>query len=218
MSEELFRNIVAVAVTLACIAFVVQSIVVIALFVVLRKMQQKVATLIEMGDAVTTRAMPVIDKMKPLAEQAAATLEKVRPVLEKAVPVVEKAGPAVDKVTAILASTHLILEENRPRIAEMSTQAAAIVRSGREQVDHLGSLLDDASTRARARIAQIDRSVDHTVEQVEQVGENVRRAAMRPVREANAIGAAISAAVSTLIHGSRRSSVEHATQDEEMFI
>jgi hypothetical protein len=78
-------------------------------------------------------------------------------------------------------------------------------------------LLQDAGARARARIEQIDRSVDNTVGQVEQIGENVKRAAMRPVREVNGIAAAISATVSTLVRGSRPS-VDHATQDEEMFI
>jgi ABC-type transporter Mla subunit MlaD len=155
--------------------------------------------------------VPVIEKIKPLAEQAAATLQKAGPALEKT-------GPAVEKVTAILASTHQIIEENRPRIAEIATNGAAIIKSGREQAQNLSGLLQDATGRARTRIEQIDRSVDNTVEQVEQIGENVKRAALRPVREVNAVAAAISAALSTLVRGSRRPSVDHATQDEEMFI
>jgi methyl-accepting chemotaxis protein len=169
------------------------------------------APVIEKGEAMATTALPLLEKVKPLVEQTAA-------VFEKAGPVIEKAGPAVDKVNAILTSTQQIIEENRPRVAQMTTDVGAIVKSGREQAQNLGNLLQDASVRARTRIEQIDRSVDSTVEQVEQMGENVRRAAMRPVREVNGIAAAISATVSTLVHGSRRSSVDHATQDEEMFI
>jgi hypothetical protein len=41
---------------------------------------------------------------------------------------------------------------------------------------------------------------------------------MRPVREVNGIAAGISAAVSTLVRGQHKSSVDSATQDEEMFI
>jgi ABC-type transporter Mla subunit MlaD len=211
MSEDAFRIVVTVAVILICIAFIMQSFVMMALFGVVRKMQRKIAPLIEKGEAVATSAVPVIEKVKPLAEQAAATLQKAGPALEKA-------GPAMEKVTAILASTHQILEETRPRIVEITSDGAAIIKSGREQAQNLGGLLQDAGTRARARIEQIDRSVDNTVEQVEQIGENVKRAAMRPVREVNGIAAAISATVSTLVRGSRRPSVEHATQDEEMFI
>jgi hypothetical protein len=211
MSEDAFRIVIAVAVILACIAFIVQSFVVMALFGVARKMQRKIAPLIEKGEAVATSAVPVIEKVKPLAEQAAATLQKAGPVLEKA-------GPAIEKATAILTSTHQIIEENRPRVAEITADCAAIVKSGREQAQNLGELLQDAGARARSRIEQMDRSVENTVEQVEQIGENVKRAAMRPVREVNGIAAAISATVSTLVRGSRRPSVDHATQDEEMFI
>jgi ABC-type transporter Mla subunit MlaD len=211
MSEDAFRIVITAAVILACIAFIVQSAVMIALFGVVRKMQQKIAPLIEKGEAVATSAVPVIQKVKPLAEQAAATLQKAGPALEKV-------GPAIEKVTAILASTHQIIEDNRPRIAEITADGAAIIKSGREHAQNLGELLEDAGARARARIEQIDRSVDNTVEQVEQIGENVKRAALRPAREVNAIAAAISATLSTLVRGSRRPSVNHATQDEEMFI
>jgi len=55
------------------------------------------------------------------------------------------------------------------------------------------------------------------VEHVEQAGEAVKKAVLRPVREANGIAAGISAAVSTLMRG-RKYSVDSATQDEEMFI
>ena len=45
-----------------------------------------------------------------------------------------------------------------------------------------------------------------------------RAAVMRPVLEVNGLAAGISAAVSTLMKGSRKSSVDTAVQDEEMFI
>jgi ABC-type transporter Mla subunit MlaD len=211
MSDDAFRIVITVAVILACIAFLVQSFVIMALFGIVRKMQQKMAPVIEKGEAMAAIAIPLMAKVKPLVDHTVT-------VLEKAAPVVEKTGPAVEKVTAILASTHQIIEENRPRIAQITTDGAAIIKSGREQAQNLGDLLQDTSSRARVRIEQIDRSVDNTVEQVEQIGENVKRAAMRPVREMNAVAAAISATVSTLVRGSRRSSVDHATQDEEMFI
>jgi hypothetical protein len=85
-------------------------------------------------------------------------------------------------------------------------------------VERIGELLHDAGDRARARIEQIDQAVDNTVEQVEQMGDAVKRAVLRPVREVNGLAAGISAAVSTLVHHSRKPSVDQATQDEEMFI
>ena len=55
------------------------------------------------------------------------------------------------------------------------------------------------------------------MEHVEQAGESVKKAVMRPVREVNGLAAGLSAAVATLVKG-RKSSVASATQDEEMFI
>ncbi len=204
MSDDVFRIVVTVAVALACVAFLVQAGVAIALFGVIRKMQAKVMPLVDKAEIVVTKASPVV--------------EKIGPVIDQARPIIAKIGPAIDKATAILATTHEIMEETRPRIREISTEGAAMVKSGREQMERIGKLLHDASDRARQRLEQIDHSVDSTVEQVEQVGESVKRAVMKPVREVNGLAAGISAVLSTLVRGSRKSSVDHATQDEEMFI
>jgi hypothetical protein len=59
--------------------------------------------------------------------------------------------------------------------------------------------------------------VDATVHQLENVSNKVKSAVSRPVREVTGIAAGISAAVSTLVKG-HKSSVDSATQDEEMFI
>ena len=153
----------------------------------------------------------MIDRVGPLLDNAAM-------VIHQAGPLVDQAKGTVERATHVVATAGQTMDEVRPRIVEISGDCAAIARSAREQVDRLGGLLHDVSDRARERIDQIDRSVDNTVGQVEQVGEAVKRAALRPVREVNGLAAGISAAVSALVHGTRRSSVDHATQDEEMFI
>jgi len=211
MPDELFRFVVAVAVTLALIAFLVQAFVSIAIYRVGREMLHKLAHLVETGNLTAAKAAPMIDRLGPLLDNATAIVKKAGPVLDQA-------KSAVERATEVLTTTEQLLEEVGPRVAEISTDSVAIARAGREQVERLGSLIHDASDRARERLDQLDRSVDNTVEQVEQVSEAVRRAALRPVREVNGLAAGISAAVSTLVHGPRRSSVDHATQDEEMFI
>jgi len=202
MPDDLFRIVITAAVLLATIAFVVQAGVAIALYRVARKMQQKVFPLIERAEVVVGKAGPMIDK--------------IGPVLDKVGPVLQKAGPAVDQVIEVLNTTRMILEDTRPRIAEIAAEAAAIARTSRRQVEHFGSLVHDAGDRAKDRLDQIDHSVDATIAHVEEAGESVKRAVMRPVREVNGLAAGISAAVSTLVR--RKSSVDSATQDEEMFI
>jgi hypothetical protein len=124
----------------------------------------------------------------------------------------------VERAQPILASTREILVENKPKIAQISTEAVDIVKTARIQVERIGELLSDTSDRAKARLAQIDRTVDETVEQVEQVGGAVKTAVLKPVKEVNGLVAGVKAAISTLAAGNRRPSVDHATQDEEMFI
>ena len=130
---------------------------------------------------------------------------------------IAKAGPAVDQAGKVLATTNRILEDARPRISEVSTEVVEITKEGRQQVERLGELLQDAGDRARNRLEQIDHTVESTVEQVEQVGDAMKRAVMRPVKEVNGIAAGISAAMATLVKKPRKSSVDSATQ-EEMFI
>jgi len=232
MPEDVFRMVVAAAVALAALAFVVQAGVVIAFYRGARKTQQKVSQFI--GEA-----EPVLAKVGPLLESAGPILARVEPTIDRLVLVIDKIGPAVDKVgpafekmgpvadkislvvdtvNRVIGTSNRILEDSRPRIAEITSETAAMAKSGREQVERLGSLLHDAGERAQNRLEQIDRAVESTVEQIEHAGDTMKRSVMRPVKEVNGLAAGISAAVSTLVHGSRKSSVDSATQDEEMFI
>jgi len=129
-----------------------------------------------------------------------------------------KIMPLVARVEPILNTTRQILEENKARVAEISVEAVEIAKTARVQAERIADLLSDSSERAKARLAQIDRTVDETVEQVEQVGGAVKTAVMKPVKEVNGLMAGMKAALSTLASGNRRPSVDHVTQDEEMFI
>lgn len=130
----------------------------------------------------------------------------------------DKVMPLAERAEPILENARQIVVENRPRITEVSTEAVEIARQARQQAIQVGQLLDDAASRARVRIAEIDQKVEETVEQVENVGGAVKGAVLKPVREANAVMAALKAGLVTYAQGGRRPSVDHATQDEEMFI
>jgi hypothetical protein len=239
MSEELFRIIVAVGVGLASIAFVIQACIVFALYRAGRKIQTetgafmgriepviaKVGPTLDKAGPLIDKIGPVVERIDPVLQKAAIALDRVPPLIEKTQVVVAQAGVLTQRATELTTSTNqVILTANnimldaRPDIKEIADEAAAIVRTGREQVERIGELLHEAGEVARTRIQQIDHAVTSTVEQVEHVGESVKGAVMRPVREVNGLAAGISAAVSTLVRGQRKSSVDAATQDEEMFI
>src|SRR5574340_1668703 len=134
-----------------------------------------------------------------------------RRIEQRIAPLAERTGP-------ILENARQMLDENRPHVNEIAIQAVEMAKTARYQTTKISELMDETSTRARIRIAQVDEKFDETVAQVEQVGGAVKGAVLRPVREANAVMAGGKAAVDTYIHGGRRSSVDTATQDEEMFI
>lgn len=238
MPEDIFRVVITVAVSLACIAFVVQAAIALALYKSVRKIQErsdhlidrfepllaKVDPVVERIGPMIDKAVPVVERIGPMLENASATMERLKPVLDRSVTVVnrvgdlvERAEPAVDSLKLAASNVNRAIVDARPYITEISQEAVGAVRSGREQVERVGELLTDATSRARARLEQIDESLEHTVGQVGNVGNSVKRAVLRPVREANGFAAGLSAAVSSLVHP-RKSSPGTVTQDEEMFI
>ncbi len=225
MTEEVFRIVVAAAVALACLATLVQAIVAVAVYRAIRGIDRKAAPVIARINPILDRvettieqAGPVIEKIGVVAEKTGPVIERIGPIMEKVGPVVEKIGPAVVQAGRVLENANGLLTETRPRIVQITEEMAGLAKSGHEQVDRVGEFIRDAGGRAVSRLEQIDRTVETTVGQVEQVGDVVKRAVMTPVREVNGIAAGISAAMSTLVHHSRRPQVDQATQDEEMFI
>jgi len=232
MPEDVFRIVVAAAVALAALAFIVQAGVVIAFYRGSRKTQQEVTRFIGKTEPILAKFEPLIEDVRPILAKVGTTIDRMGPVIDKIGPAVDKIGPAfekvgpvadkiglmVDDVNRVVRTSNRILEESRPRIAEITLDTAAMAKSGRDQVERLGTLLHDAGERAQKRLEQIDQTLENTVEQIEHVGDSMKRAALAPVKGVNGLAAGISAAVSTLMRGSRRSSVDSATQDEEMFI
>jgi ABC-type transporter Mla subunit MlaD len=232
MSEETFRIVVAAAVMLASLAFVVQAGIVFALYGLTRKMQGNASGFMERVEPVLNKVEPVLDKVGPVIEKIgpaldnlSATAARLGPAIDRFLPLIDKTGVVVERAGLLLqsanqvvASTNELMQEVRPRIADITEETVAIVRSGREQVERVGDLLHDAGDRARTRLEQVDRAVETTVQQIENASGAVKSAVLRPVREVNGIAAGISAAVSTMVRGHRKSSVDSATQDEEMFI
>ena len=210
MTEDVFRIVVSAGVLLAAIAVVVQAFVIVGCYRAIRKTQESVSPLLG-------QFAPVVRKIEPVVDRIAPMLEKAVPVFEKAGAMIDKMGPIADNLSTTLSSANRILVEARPRVAEISGDIAAMTRAGRGHVERFGDLLDKTGERAGERLEQIDQAVSETVDQVHHVGESVKHAMMRPVREVNGIAAGISAAVTTLVKG-RKSSVDAATQDEELFI
>jgi len=134
----------------------------------------------------------------------------------------------VDNVTTrvgpLIETVRRLADENGPKVTvfasnvvEISGNAKDISGVAKDQAHRFAEVGRDITDRAKAQIARVDALVDDTVAQVHQAGDSVRAAVKRPVREAGAVLAGVKAAVTTLVDG-RRPTVDHITQDEEMFI
>src|SRR5271165_3384200 len=137
-------------------------------------------------------------------------LRTMNRIKDKIEPLAERAEPILEQVRASM--TDLM-----PKMATFSSEAVELSKTAREQVNRLGELITDFAAQAKAQVARIDGAVESTVGSVQHAGESVKDAVLKPVREVNGVLAGIKTAISVYSHG-RRQSVDHATQDEEMFI
>ena len=129
----------------------------------------------------------------------------------------DKLLPVAEALAPMLGTVRRFVDENSPKFSQMTTDAAEALKTLHEHVDRLGEVVKEVTDRARAQVARIDGAVDVTIEQVQAASENVKAAILRPVKQVDGIMHGIRAALSVVAH-SRRESVDHATQDEEMFI
>ena len=123
----------------------------------------------------------------------------------------------IDRAEPILDTARRVLEDTAPKFATVTTDLTEVVRLSREQIERLSELIKDFSERAKVQVARIDGTIDHSLEQIGIASEAVKGAVLKPVREFNGIFSGIKTAVTVYATG-RRASVDHATQDEEMFI
>lgn len=131
--------------------------------------------------------------------------------------VVERAEPIVDTVRHVTSDSAPKIAIITARAVEIATNAKEVSDLAKEQAHRFAEVGRDISDRAKAQVARVDAVVDETVENFHHAGDNMKAAVMRPVREASAVFAGVKAAVYTLASG-RRPTIDHVTQDEEMFI
>jgi methyl-accepting chemotaxis protein len=131
----------------------------------------------------------------------------------------------------LVSAARKIVEENRPKVeqigdkavevagaaVEIAGTAREIAETARQQAARIDLLLTDIVERATVQVARIDGVVGDTAARVQNTTEAIEKTVMKPVREVNGIVTGLRTAISVYSKG-KRPSVEHVTQDEEMFI
>lgn len=131
--------------------------------------------------------------------------------------VAERVEPIIDTVRQMASENAPKISTITARAVEIATNAKEISDLANEQAHRFAEVGRDIADRTKAQIARVDAVMDETVEQVHHAGDNVKAAVLKPVREAGAVIAGVRAALFSLA-GARRPTVDHITQDEEMFI
>ncbi len=136
-----------------------------------------------------------------------------------------RAEGMVTRVEPIIDTVRKLAEDNAPKINHITTDAVEIVANAKDisgvakdQAHRFAEVGRDFTDRAKVQIARVDSVVDQTVEQAHQVGDTVKTAVLKPVKEAGAVLAGVRAAITSYASNGRRPPIEHIAQDEEMFI
>jgi hypothetical protein len=148
-----------------------------------------------------------------LAVMTAASLrmrKQVTGLVEKIEPLIAKVGPIADT------SQH-ILNDVRTYAGDISVKANDLLDLSRKQLGRVDEVLAEAASRTRTQMDRIEMVMDDTVNRFQETTSLLQSGVVRPLRQLTALTAGIRTAIAFLA-GGRRTTVEQATHDEEMFI
>ena len=120
MSEDVFRWVVAVGVLLACLASVLQAVVLAGLYRAGKEAQKA-------GKEAQIKLAPMVDRFEGL----------------------------LTTFNNFLTASGRLLEENRPRIGDITAETLVIVKNAREHVERIGELIDATNGQNAIRQAEV---------------------------------------------------------------
>ncbi|MDQ2843595.1 MAG: hypothetical protein M3Y72_21650 [Acidobacteriota bacterium] len=122
--------------------------------------------------------------------------------------------PQVEEIVGITKRTVQGAEKHVDKIGATS---AGILDLTKQQLFKVDDLLSDASTRAKVQMERAEMVLDDTMNRVQSTVSVVQRGVLRPIREVHGVVSGVRTAIQHFGRSSR-STVDHATSDEEMFI
>lgn len=129
----------------------------------------------------------------------------------------EESKPLLKKAEGTLESAKVTIDDSRTQMLEISKKTNLILDSAHSQLTKIDSVVTDASDRAKVQLERMELVVGETVDKVQGLVNTTQDGLMKPIREVSALATGVKSAFGFLFK-SRRPSVVHATQDEEMFI
>jgi len=197
VNQETFQILVAIAAAIITLSFIVQAVVFLKLYGVMKKMQEQAANL-------QKKVEPVIAKVEPVVQQVQATVVGVKATIEK---INIQAKETFDKVAL----------ESRAIAAAVSTSSQEISALARHQAEQISSTLDLTTTTLQRQVMEMDGLLTRTQQRIDYTTVEVQSSVLEPVRELTALLAGLRRSVEVLF-GGRRKPIDRSYQDDEMFI
>ncbi len=129
----------------------------------------------------------------------------------------EKVTPLIPEIQGVVGVTKRTIDRVEKHVDKIGTSSAEILEITKQQLDKVDELLTDAATRAKVQMERAEMVLDDTMTRVQKTVSVVQTGVLRPVREVQGVLAGIRTTLHYLGRAGR-SSVDHATSDEEMFI
>ncbi len=129
------------------------------------------------------------------------------------------AGRLEQQATPVLATAAAILDDAKPKIAEITTNLAETSASVRSHVSEVGHATSEIMERARLQAARIDEFVISAAQKVEATSELLQHKVLSPMRRVRAVVTALNAGLSFFkSNRPKRRNGSGEVEDEEMFI
>ena len=190
MDQNTFNTVVAVAAIVIALSFVIQAL-------VFLRINSSLKTLIRIAQELQA-------KVEPVLTQAHATVSAVKNTVEK---VGAQARESFDKIAI----------ETRAVSAAIAVSSREIVEMARHQAVQFSNTLDQSNSMLERQVNDLDRLLTRTQVRVEDTTLEFQTTLVRPLRELSALIAGIRKMIDTLFNRGRKE-IDHAYQDEEMFI
>ena len=125
--------------------------------------------------------------------------------------------PLIDKMEPVIEGAQLVVDKSHKEIGTLTVKTKEILEIAYKQLTRVDELLAEATARTRVQLDHVELVLDDTINRFQETTALVQDGVLKPLRQISGITAGLRTALSTLF-GARRTTVEQATHDEEMFI
>jgi hypothetical protein len=141
----------------------------------------------------------------------------VRETKKKFLELSERVEPLIDTSRSVLDSSRILLDQTRKQIGEITAKTNQLLSTAQTQMNRVDEFLGDAAARSKAQLEHAELVVDDALNRVQETSAMLQTGVLKPLRQINGLAVGIQAAIEFLVNR-RRTTPEHATQEDEMFI